>query len=150
MNLPIRFLFLSFSILQVLASDPTGINNRGSTNCANGSMEQIQKFINTIPDTQVYKDGEHIACSSIHGGLGGGTCAFLQGTKTGATGYELKILINALAAHENTKGCGSVPVTFPSEFGGVNRLSTEGMLTVNYVVSTANPCPPGVCGSACK
>jgi len=47
----------------------------------------------------------------------------------------------------DVKECGSVPVSLLLEYGGVNELSKMGMLTVNYVSDTDNPCPPGVCGA---
>ncbi|KAI0121497.1 hypothetical protein F4776DRAFT_631162 [Hypoxylon sp. NC0597] len=125
---------------------PSGINNRGSALCKKGSMADILKYADSLPDFQLYKDGEHIICSDISNGLGG-TCAFFQGTGQNHFGAEVKELLNYLAQHPNTKGCGSIPVSFPPEAGSINDLSYAGQLTVNYVANTDNPCPPGVCGA---
>jgi hypothetical protein len=134
---------------------PTGINNRGSSNCAKGSMKEIVGYINQIPDVEQFEDGFHIACSGVKraGIQGGGTCAFFQGTNASHNGTQVKALINLLSNHPNTDGCGSVPVSLLPEFGGVNQLSKMGMLTVNYVADTDNPCPPGLCeypGDSCS
>lgn len=127
---------------------PSGINNRGSSLCKKGSMADILQYVPSLPDFQQYKDGEHIICSGISKGIGGGTCAFFQNTGQNHFGAEVKELLNYLAQHENTQGCGSIPVTFPPEAGGINDLSYAGFLTVNYVADTDNPCDPGVCGAA--
>ncbi|KAI2640818.1 hypothetical protein GGS26DRAFT_586813 [Hypomontagnella submonticulosa] len=126
---------------------PKGINNRGSILCKKGSMADILKYVNQLPDFQLYKDGEHIICSGISHGIGGGTCAFFQGTGVTHFGAEVKELLTLLSQHENTNACGSIPVTYPASAGGINELSYAGMLTVNYVADTDNPCPPGVCGA---
>ncbi|KAI1404781.1 hypothetical protein F4819DRAFT_446330 [Hypoxylon fuscum] len=132
---------------ELAARGPGGINNKGSSNCKKGAMADILKYASSLPDFQLYKDGEHIICSGIHGGIGGGTCAFFQSTGQNHFGAEVKELLNYLAQHENTQGCGSIPVTFPPEAGSINDLSYAGMLTVDYVADTDNPCDPGVCGA---
>ena len=128
---------------------PSGINNRGSGYCAKGSMSDIYNYLMQIPDLQLYKSDEHIACTDKKSGLaiGGGTCAFLQGVSGTVSGLQVKRLITLLSQHPNTEGCGSIPIYFPPEFGGHNVLADFGMLTVNYVQDTDNPCPPGVCGA---
>ncbi|KAI1210931.1 uncharacterized protein F4807DRAFT_420889 [Annulohypoxylon truncatum] len=125
---------------------PSGINNRGSALCKKGAMADILNYASKLPDFQLYKDGEHIICSGISSGSGG-TCAFFQGTGQNHFGAEVKELLNYLSQHPNTQGCGSIPVSFPPEAGGVNDLSYAGQLTVNYVADTDNPCDPGVCGA---
>jgi len=118
---------------------PSGINNRGSLYCAGeeGAMQQLKDIMSQISNEQHYNDGFHIACTKGH------ICTFLQNTGVGASGYQVKILINALAEHENTEACGSIPLSYPVEFGGKNELSFRGMLTANYVKETANPCTAG-------
>ncbi len=128
---------------------PTGINNQGSGYCAKGSMSELVGFVEQIPAYQQYKDGEHIACSGIKSSLalGGGTCVYFQGTGINHLGIEAQRLIQILSQHPNTQGCGSIPVSLLPELGSVNQFSAAGMLTVNYVANTDNPCPPGVCGA---
>ena len=68
-------------------------------------------------------------------------CVFLQfmPNNPGIEGRRIKYLLDALAGH-GCKGCGSVPVAWPS-----NDPDREGILTVNYVGNTDNPCPTGLC-----
>lgn len=128
------------------ARGPSGINNKGSALCKKGSMQDILKHVGSLPDFQLYKDGEHIICSDISSGTGG-TCLFFQNTGQTHLGAEVKELLTYLSQHKNTDGCGSIPVTYPPDVGGINELSYAGYLTVNYVANTDNPCPPGVCGA---
>ncbi|KAI0386876.1 hypothetical protein F5Y04DRAFT_275328 [Hypomontagnella monticulosa] len=127
------------------ARGPSGINNRGSSLCKKGSMGDIMSYVPQLPDYQLYKDGEHIICSGISHG-GGGTCAFFQGTGVTHTGAEVKELLTLLSQHKSTNACGSIPVSYVPEIN-INELGFAGMLTVNYVANTDNPCPPGVCGA---
>lgn len=127
---------------------PSGINNRGSSQCSGDNVDELAGYINTVPDTQLYDNGFHIACSSHKGKAGqGGHCAFLQGTSGSINGRQVKALIQMLSDKSDVSSCGSVPVSLLPEFGSVNQLSKMGMLTVNYVLDTDNLCPPGVCGA---
>ena len=128
---------------------PKGINNRGSSQCNGDNIAEIAGYINNLPDSQLYESGYHIACSSNHGKAGfGGHCAFLQKTSQPYSGRQIKLLIQMLNEKDDTKECGSVPVSLLPEFGSINELEKLGFLTVNYVLDTDNPCPPGVCGAS--
>lgn len=127
---------------------PSGINNRGSAQCNGDNVNEIAGYIEKLPDDNVYESGFHIACTGVGGrffGIGG-HCAFLQGTGH-ITGRQVKGLIKMLNDKSDVSSCGSVPVALLPEFGGINELGRNGMLTVNFVTKTDNPCPPGLCGA---
>ncbi len=123
-----------------------GINCRGSFFCgdprgAGQVVSRLQGYINDIQNGRVYTNGEHIACVG-RGSLASpnaGFCAFLQGTNRGVNGAAIRSLIGFIAGH-NCKICGSVPIDFPG-----SNDPKDGILTVNYVTSTENPCPDGLC-----
>ncbi len=143
--------FTSISSLLALSSifaytSALGINCRGNTFCTkDGYPEQLQGFINDIQCDRIYKNGEHIACVSktIAGNKQGGICAFLQGTQSGASGASIQLMMQAIIDH-GCKGCGSSPVTFPQLLGN-NNNPDAGILTINVVSDTDNPCPTGLC-----
>lgn len=120
-----------------------GINCRGSLICETmghrGSVSQLEGIMAVGLDKScTYPNGQHIACAAIgHGSKG--VCAFLQGTAAGLKGDQILLLIADLAAH-NCDSCGSVPIGYPE-----SNDPSDGILTVNYVVNTANPCPNGIC-----
>lgn len=86
----------------------------------------------------IYPNGQHIACASTGSGTRG-VCAFLQGTAAGLKGDEVLILIAYLASHD-CDNCGSVPIGYPE-----SNDPSAGILTVNFVHTTDNPCPGGIC-----
>jgi hypothetical protein len=123
-----------------------GINCRGSSFCnKNNAPSQLQSFISKIQCDRMYNNNEHIACISgpnfVDGN--GGVCAFLQGVPGPVSGASIQLLIDAIVDH-GCSGCGSTPVTFPQQLGGSNDPSA-GILTVNFVKNTDNPCPTGLC-----
>ncbi|KAK3331574.1 Kp4-domain-containing protein [Cercophora scortea] len=129
-----------------LAARALGINCRGSALCSDArsgsnAASRLQGYINNIQGNRVYHNGEHIACVA-RGSLispNGGFCAFLQYTNRDVNGAAIKNLIAAIVGH-NCKVCGSVPIDFPGSNDPKN-----GILTVNYVANTDNPCPDGLC-----
>jgi hypothetical protein len=129
----------------VALSSQEGINCKGSGACPIFNADnpdvavskQIQNAIWSIPDSRVYKNGQHIACvpgnyiitippQNIPVTVFGGICAFLQNSPD-KNSRDLKWLIDNLVGH-NCKACGSVPVTYP----GDNDIK-NGMLTLNFV-----------------
>ena len=126
-----------------------GINCRGSIICdtmgPKGSVNRLFDIMKAGLDTScVYPNGQHIACVSTGRGSKG-VCAFLQGTAAGAglTGDSVLVLMAYLSLHD-CNNCGSIPIGYPKSNDPV-----AGILTVNYVESTASPCPNGICFS-CK
>jgi hypothetical protein len=114
-----------------------GINCRGSGFCSGNSVAfQLYQYINGAPDNRQYNNGFHIACTKSGKG---GICAFLQGTKGGQNGAQVKALASEIVKH-GCNVCGSVPITFPK-----SNDPKDGILTFNYVKNTDNPCPPGLC-----
>jgi hypothetical protein len=114
-----------------------GINCRGSGFCSGDSVAfQLYQYINNAQDNRFYPNGIHIACTKSGSG---GICAFLQGTKSGLNGAQIKPLASEIVKH-GCKVCGSVPITFPGSNDPKN-----GILTFNYVKNTDNPCRPGLC-----
>ena len=125
--------------------NPLGINCRGSIICTTmghrGYVYHLEDIMRVGFDTScVYPNGQHIACVST-GHRSKGVCAFLQGTAAGFKGDDVLYLIAYLAAH-NCDNCGSIPIGYPK-----SNDPGAGILTVNYVDSTANPCPDGICFS---
>ena len=124
-----------------------GINCRGSALCSDAragknAASRLQSFINAgIQGNRVYRNGEHIACvdRTSLAAPSGGFCAFLQGTNRDVNGNNIRDLIGQIVGH-GCKVCGSVPIDFPGSNDPKN-----GILTVNYVSSTDNPCPEGLC-----
>ena len=131
------------------AAAASGINCEGSGACPMFTKEDgtyypgkvidyIAKDINSINNDRHYNNGDHIACLpgkyQLNDGINinGGICAFLQKTKSGANGGDLKRLIADLQQHK-CKACGSVPTGFP----GDNHVK-NGMLTVNFVNNIGN------------
>lgn len=120
-----------------------GINCRGSIICGTmGHRDYVHRLQdimrNGLDRSCMYPNGQHIACVSVgHGSKG--VCAFLQGTSGGLQGENVIVLITYLASHQ-CDNCGSVPIGYPKSNDPV-----AGILTVNFVDDTANPCPNGVC-----
>ncbi|KAI9776538.1 MAG: hypothetical protein M1839_009519 [Geoglossum umbratile] len=135
---------LAVAALAATQTQALGINCRGSGFCGkNGAVNTLAGYIDGIQGCRVYQNGEHIACKSDPKVLNGngGECAFLQGTASGLSGSAIQALIKEIQGH-GCEGCGSVPIGFPQVFGGSNDPS-GGILTVNYVADTDNPCPDG-------
>ncbi|KAI4104148.1 MAG: hypothetical protein LQ339_004001 [Xanthoria mediterranea] len=83
----------------------------------------------TLPDLELFFEGEHIICARNLSWLVGSICVFLQGEKVpadGVPGFVIKRLVHKLVRH-GCKFCGSVPV---SEDNNPYRL---GILTSNFV-----------------
>jgi hypothetical protein len=124
-----------------------GINCNGSHFGEKGPLSTLIDIINDIDPNRVYSAPQHIACipgsrNSVLGWYnGGGFCAFLQSTKYSINGGQIKNLMKDLADH-GCKGCGSVPIDFDWP---TSNSPANGILTVNYVVDTASPCPNGLC-----
>lgn len=123
-----------------------GINCRGSAICSDpragkDASRRLQAYIQNIQGGRVYRNGEHIACVGRGSTISpnGGFCAFLQGTTRNVNGNQIKELIGHIVGH-GCKVCGSVPIDFPGSNDPKN-----GILTVNYVSNTDNPCPDGLC-----
>jgi hypothetical protein len=136
----------SYLILLVSANEETssnlqvallGINCRGNSLCG-GSMvaKKLYDTIQTIPDSKHYDNGYHITCQKH---LGGGICAFLQGTSNGLDGAQIKQLALQILLH-GCHVCGSVPINFPASNDPAN-----GILTFNYVGTTSNSCGANPC-----
>ena len=128
------------------ASLALGINCRGSWLAQlRGGPTRINDIIqNGIDPNRAFHSGEHIACvkyiPSPPAYLAGGVCAFLQGTKFGFLGKEVKILSQAIVNH-GCNYCGSVPISYI--FGGNDPSS--GILTINFVGDTNHLCLSGPC-----
>ncbi|KAK3680823.1 Kp4-domain-containing protein [Podospora appendiculata] len=132
-----------------LVTRDLGINCRGSVLCnapayGDNAAKRLQAYINNgIQTSRVYRNGEHIACVSRDGtGLRtkGGFCAFLQGTTRNIDGGSIKLLIGYIVNH-GCVVCGSVPIDYQN---GSNNPA-NGILTINAVEDTANPCLNGIC-----
>jgi hypothetical protein len=129
-----------------------GINCRGSSTCGRaktqGAVNTIAGYIAGVQPCRNYKNGEHIACINDGNVLAsnGGFCAFLQGTASGAVGADINAMIQSLnnRTDDHCNNCGSVPILFPPALGGSNDPK-PGILTVNFVSNTDNPCPDGLC-----
>lgn len=127
-----------------------GINCRGSSKCGSrgDAIQQLLGFVDDINPCRVYTNGQHIACIKDGNVVSpdGGFCAFLQDTKAGFTGLDVLSMLQSLANRTDDicHNCGSVPVTFPPSLGGKNNPDS-GILTVNFVGNTDNPCPTGLC-----
>ncbi|KAI5459614.1 killer toxin [Mariannaea sp. PMI_226] len=148
-------LSLVISAFAMLAGEATalGINCRGSSTCGRShtknAIKQLASFIiGEIETCRTYSNGEHIACITDGNILApnGGFCAFLQGTGYGASGLAIQELIATLADRTDDvcNNCGSIPYSFPADLGGSNDPGA-GILTVNFVGNTDNPCPTGLC-----
>jgi hypothetical protein len=146
MRFTISLPLIAFS---AIASADLGINCRGSGYCYKGALSEISGYIDNIQCGRFYHPGEHIACTGpVKGTLNsdGGVCAFIQGG-VGAYGNQIISMVHAIEDH-GCQGCGSVPTQFPfmsSASNIQNNPNINGILTVNYVAKTDNPCPPGLC-----
>lgn len=126
-----------------LGSNALGINCRGSIICETmGHRQYVYRLANVMRSgldrSCVYPNGQHLACVPV-GQASKGVCAFLQGTSGGLKGDDVLFLLSYLVLHQ-CDNCGSVPIGYPK-----SNDPTAGILTVNYVVNTANPCPNGIC-----
>lgn len=121
---------------------PLGINCRGSSECSfhgDTNMAKILGYVDGIDENRLYSNGYHIAC--VNTGSGHGICAFLQNSDHQVSGGVIKDLVSGLVNH-NCKNCGSNPVY---NYGGSPSNDPQwGILTVNYVSNTDNPCD-GLC-----
>ena len=138
-----RLLLLLFTETLVRLTLALGINCRGSLICATmsrrGLVNRLEEMMRTGLDLScIYPNGQHIACASTGSGTKG-VCAFLQGTAAGLRGDDVLSLTTYLASH-NCDNCGSVPIGYPK-----SNDPSAGILTVNFVQSTDNPCPFGIC-----
>ncbi|KAH9893874.1 killer toxin [Xylariomycetidae sp. FL2044] len=139
--------------LLVTQAAAKGLNCKGSFFCSNSdtnhAVRKIASFINEdIEHCRTYFKGTHVACVSDSNifDSNGGFCAFIQKTDEGLSGTELQELITKLAdrTDDTCNNCGSIPIMMLDSNGNKND-SKKGILTVNFVSNTDNPCPNGVC-----
>jgi hypothetical protein len=111
-----------------------GINCRGSSNCGTGdrgaNLDAVVSAANSKPvgDDHLWFNGDHIACVSNGGNIGGQICAFFQGTNNnGVAHWKAKQLLGFIKDH-SCGVCGSVPLNFPDD----NNVDSAGQLTVNW------------------
>ena len=136
---------LPLSFLASYASAKLGINCQGSQLCHKGNGDLVD-YVNHIDCNRMYENGEHIACINRgHKILGKqpGMCLFLQYATQPISGATIQGLLGQIIAH-GCEGCGSVPLSYLPEFGLINNPDA-GILTLNYLSDTANPCDPGLC-----
>ncbi|PPR01670.1 hypothetical protein CVT24_001499 [Panaeolus cyanescens] len=119
-----------------------GINCQGSSLCSgwpSNTVQQLNNYIQGIPDNAWYNNGQQIACAVSSASGGNSICAFLQ--KTGGTnGKVLKQLAPFIPGHGCTR-CGSVPYYssgVPVLDPQGNNNVDDGMLTFNYVSNSCN------------
>ncbi|KAJ6549612.1 killer toxin [Mycena vulgaris] len=112
-------------------------NCEGSSSCRLATRNQVPLligFINSIPDSNFYDNGQLIACADALFPGTGSVCAFLQNSG-GLGAGDIKPLAQDIADHGCTT-CGSQEFTT-----GINGVF--GLLTFNFVSK------PG-CNGVCK
>lgn len=123
-----------------------GIKCHDGGNCTkNGAIADIAKYMERLQIDRMHYRNRFIACRGRNGNIAGATdpygsvCGFLQGTKTGFNGSQIKSLTAALVQY-GCNACGSISVDFPN-----SDDPAHGYLTFDWISYNLNPCPNGVC-----